>query len=304
LDELLDGFVDDLKSVMNAEQGKPDNNGAGNALPDLEVPEDELQKVMLRHRIDCRIAELMAQRPQEEMGVDYGLWGSHEMTEEEFASAIKCCEEAHLDAVACVLRSAADTFRTCARVVNLTDGDTEQAAEEVPECIATTRRVQRQVRDAMKLAYGELRLRQLHWDEAAMATPAIGGWVLQKETIQAAIKEGMTQMDDGKPPYVVLCSMQGAIESLIRQIATKYLSGAPGNKVAGIMGDIRKRGLDLRFSDDAAKKNEGEHILWLLSLADALYGIRCRVVHDPEYPFTRHDAGLFFHGISVLLTHV
>jgi hypothetical protein len=156
----------------------------------------------------------------------------------------------------------------------------------------------------MKLAYGELRLRQLRLDETALAAPALSGWILQRENLQAAISEAMEQLDAGKRPYVVLKSMSGAIESLIRQLATKHLEAAGGMGVSATLGALRNRGLELRRSDDEAARREGDYILWLLSLAEALYGVRCRVEHDSEYPFTRHDVGLFFHGISVLLTHV
>ena len=114
----------------------------------------------------------------------------------------------------------------------------------------------------------------------------------------------MKQIDEGKHPFAVLSSMQGAVESLIRQLATKHLSTVHGNEVGHILGAIRVRGNDLCKSVAPDAKQEGKYILWLYNLAEALYGIRCRVVHQPEYPFTRHDVGLFFHGIAVLLSHV
>lgn len=150
------------------------------------------------------------------------------------------------------------------------------------------------ISDAMRVAYGELRLRELKWDEHGLPAPALSGWTRQNENIRAAIKVAIDQLNCGLRPYNVLTQLAPAVQSLLSDLATRHLS---------TVGGVTSGGL-LRALKDKLRETNDENLREAVRIADALNTIRNRVVHEPELSWDRDHAAFFLNGISILLRSV
>ena len=154
---------------------------------------------------------------------------------------------------------------------------------------------QQYISGAMKVAYGELRLRELKWDEHGLPAPALSGWTRQNENIRAAIKVAIEQLNNGLPPYVVLTQLAPASEALVRQLAAKHLTAVQGLNPGKLLHELRQTiGLGPDDHDLRAA----------LSAAQALVSLRNWVVHKSEADWGRDHAAFFLNGLSVLLRYV
>jgi hypothetical protein len=147
--------------------------------------------------------------------------------------------------------------------------------------------------DARKLAYGELRLKDLKWDEHGLPSAALSGWSRQNENIRSAIKVAIEQLNNGLPPYVVLTQLAPASEALVRQLAAKHLTNFQGLNPGTLLHKLRQTiGLG---PDDHRDRTT-------LGVAQALVSLRNWVVHQPDSAWGRDHAAFFLNGLALLLS--
>ena len=147
--------------------------------------------------------------------------------------------------------------------------------------------------DARKVAYGELRLKDLKWDEHGLPSTALSGWSRQNENIRSAIKVAIDQLNNGLPPYVVLTQLAPASETLVRQLAAKHLTNFQGMNPGKLLHELRQTvGLG---PDDHKDRTT-------LSVAQALVSLRNWVVHEPDGERGRDHAAFFLNGVAILLS--
>lgn len=149
------------------------------------------------------------------------------------------------------------------------------------------------IADARKVAYGELRLKELKWDEHGLPATALSGWSRQNENIRSAIKVAIEQLNNGLPPYVVLTQLAPASEALVRQLAAKHLATFPGLNPGGLLRELRKK---IGVGPDDHKDRT------TLGVAQTLVSLRNWVVHEPKSEWRRDHAAFFLNGLSLLLS--
>ena len=148
------------------------------------------------------------------------------------------------------------------------------------------------ISDAMKVAYGELRLRELKWDDHGLPAAALAGWTRQNENIRAAIKVAIEQLNNGLPPYVALTQLAPASEALVRQMAAQHLPGFKGVNAGKLLHELRQT---IGLGPD-------EHeVRAALSTAQALVSLRNWAVHESDVEWGRDHAAFFLNGLSILL---
>jgi hypothetical protein len=148
--------------------------------------------------------------------------------------------------------------------------------------------------DAMRVAYGELRLRELKWGDHALPAPALTGWAGQKDNIREAIRVAIDQLNNGLKPYVVLTQLAPAVQSLICELSSRHLDNFAGLNAAGLLKALKDK---LRATND-------EELRVAVRVADALNTLRNRVVHEDSIDWDRDHAAFFLNGISILLRSV
>lgn len=148
--------------------------------------------------------------------------------------------------------------------------------------------------DAAKVAYGELRLRGLAWDEHAVAPPALTGWAGQTDNVREAIRVAIDQLNNGLKPYVVLTQLAPAVQSLVRELASRHLDNFTGLNTGGM----------LRVLQTKVQDTNDEDLRVVVRVADALNTLRNRVVHEDSIDWDRDHAAFFLNGLSILLRSV
>jgi hypothetical protein len=150
------------------------------------------------------------------------------------------------------------------------------------------------ISDAMKVAYGELRLRDLKWDQHGLPAPALSGWAGQKGNIREAIKVAIEQLNNGLKPYIVLTQLAPAVQSLLGELAARHLTTTTGVSAKGLLEALREKN----------RRTNDEDLKVAVRIADALNTLRNRVVHEPDHSWDRDHAAFFLNGISILLRSV
>jgi hypothetical protein len=151
------------------------------------------------------------------------------------------------------------------------------------------------IADARKVAYGELRLRELKWDEHGLPSPALAGWSKQNENIRAAIAVAIDQLSNGLPAYVVLSQLAPASEALVRQLAAKHLDAFHGLNPGGLLKALRN-------TIGTGPDDHREKVA--LAVAQSLVSLRNWVIHEADAQWSRDHAVFFLNGLSILLREV
>jgi hypothetical protein len=167
-----------------------------------------------------------------------------------------------------------------------------------PQCQALTDKFARAAEvldDARRVAYGELRLKALQWDEYGLEPMPLGGWAVQNDNIRAAIKVAIQQLNNGMPPYVVLSQLAPVAEALVRQLAAKNLPEFHGLNAGAMLAQLRKT---------IGQGSDEHETRATLSIAQALVSLRNWVAHDSEAEWGRDHAAFLLNGLSLMLRGV
>lgn len=150
------------------------------------------------------------------------------------------------------------------------------------------------ISDAMKVAYGELRLRELKWGTQGLPAPALTGWAGQKENIRDAIKVAIEQLNNGLKPFVVLTQLAPAVQSLLCDLTTQHVGNLRGATPHAMLHALKEK---LRQTND-------DELRVQVRIADALNAIRNQVAHEHDRSWDRDHAVFFLNGLSILLRQI
>jgi hypothetical protein len=194
------------------------------------------------------------------------------------------------DSVHGILRSVAAQFPVASRIFSVTRGLPQ--AEEQASILSALSAMRSRVRDALRIAYGEFRLRGLTLADDVLSPGALDGWAQQHENIRDAIGAGMLMLRNGAPVYNTLLLLQAAVEAMVKRARTTHLSHERSALEIGHTLHLLRRQADER-KDRALK--------FTANAMQALWDLRCLVEHAPERVYSRNHALFLLHGLGVLL---
>lgn len=146
--------------------------------------------------------------------------------------------------------------------------------------------------NASRIAYGELRLRGLKWDDASLTSRGIDGWAQQHRNLREAIRSGVTMLNNGAHVYPTLASLKSPVEALIKRMRTKYFADVvPPPSINGTLHLLR----------DRAKSGNDAAFLFMANTLQALWDLRCLIEHEPTRPYSRSHAAFLLNGLGVIL---
>jgi hypothetical protein len=223
---------------------------------------------------------------------------------EERTTALECAKAMNLDAVVEMIETAFHSFPLDA----IRDKPAAPSAEEfVPlarQIDSSLASAERLVRDAAKIAYGELRLKELSATDTDQAANASPGLARQHASIRESIEIARSHLDNGSRPYHAIKAMDGAVEDLVRQIAERHHVHHRGLEVSAVLHHLRELAKGPRQPAGRRWEPADPQLLVTVAIASAVHELRNRVSHNPGTPLDRSHAVFFLHGVSLLLGEV
>lgn len=149
------------------------------------------------------------------------------------------------------------------------------------------------LRGAVPLAFGELRLKELllDGDLQGLEPSSMEGWAKLADNARAAVRDGLSLLKNGFPPYVVINAVQPTLEAIVRTLAARYLEEFRGADLGKMLYAILQR----------AKETHDEQLEGVASIGLALRLPRNNAVHDPDRVYDKHDAAFFLNGLAIML---
>jgi hypothetical protein len=149
------------------------------------------------------------------------------------------------------------------------------------------------LRGAVPLAFGELRLKELllDGDMQGLEPSSMEGWAKLADNARSAVRDGLSLLKNGFPPYVVINAVQPTLEAIVRALAAKHLVEFRGVDLGKMLYALLQR----------AKEKQDEELEAVASAGLALRLPRNNAVHDPERVYDKHDAAFFLNGLAIML---
>jgi hypothetical protein len=201
------------------------------------------------------------------------------------------CRKSELLGVAEMIKAAVDVVPPISPMRYGTATDVLVAYGQLGKAFAKAHQL---ISDAMKVAYGELRLRELKWGTQGLPAPALTGWAGQKENIRDAIKVAIEQLNNGLKPFVVLTQLAPAVQSLLCDLTTQHVGNLRGATSRAMLSALKKK----------LEQTNDEELRVQVRIADALNAIRNQVAHERERSWDRDHAVFFLNGLSILLRQI
>lgn len=234
----------------------------------------------------------------------HGLEEYHQFIEETRKAARQRSETLGLSTIVEMLDTAFDSFYLNENTIRKVTCDPVAFPEFAEAALTSIDKAYSLVRDAMKVAFGELRLRELKWDDNTVARGSLPGFARQHSNVREAITLAREHLKNGVGPYHVMKAMDGCVESLVRQIATRHQVDHREKTVAAIIGELRRKGQGARDPQGRPQEAADEKLQLVAAVASGIHELRNRVAHNPCFEYGDHHAGFFLHGITLLLEEV
>jgi hypothetical protein len=143
------------------------------------------------------------------------------------------------------------------------------------------------------LAFGEFRLKELADDSESRGFEPLSlqGWSNLVGNARVAVRDGLTLLKNGFPPYVVINAVQPTLEAIVRNLAAKHLAQFHGIDLGNMLYSLLQH----------AKTKHDSDLEAIVSIGLALRLPRNNAVHNAERVYDKHDAAFFINGLAIML---